>query len=517
LEKFSKGELRLKSEEALLGYTEGQDMFVDVAADLVSGIVALGIYTAAVAAAPFTGGASIAVGIAAAAVSGAAIKTTVKFADAKSGGKEYDSLGKDLATGAFSGMLAPVSGGAGGAVAKTLATKLGVQAVKQTGKDVVETGIKQTAACATVFIAENATAGAVFGGVDNAFRTAYDGGSAGEIVEAAGTGAVMGAAGGIVLGAGVKAVGKGGKALGKQIKGKAEDVPQGGKPAEPQPATKPEEVPHRSTAEIQAKMKQLSEKRTVLGKEPLTPEQMSNPNFQHNIDLILALCEFNRGMLRIEWDCFMAKPYSMGIEAFSGLSASVTSRFVMKGFPLDILEQISKTRKSMKKTPEFTPEIPKIEPEGIDLMSWYQSFTKNSAEVNSCLRKELPLSGDAERFVKFFDKHQKPLGENTVLMRALDDYPNFTPSQFKKGDVFTDRGFGSTTTNVENLDGLDLYPSKNFFVIEAPANTKAVVAKDWRTYEGMSEIILPRNTKFEVIDNIAIKGDKHIITLRIIE
>lgn len=75
LERFIKNEIQLKSEQALSGYQEGQEMAVDAGADIVSGIAAVGIYTAAVAAAPFSGGASIAVGVAAAGASAAAIKT----------------------------------------------------------------------------------------------------------------------------------------------------------------------------------------------------------------------------------------------------------------------------------------------------------------------------------------------------------------------------------------------------------------------------------------------------------
>ena len=60
---------------ALQGYKEGQEMATDVAADIVSGIASFGIYAASVAAAPFTGGASIAVGLAVATAGGAAIKT----------------------------------------------------------------------------------------------------------------------------------------------------------------------------------------------------------------------------------------------------------------------------------------------------------------------------------------------------------------------------------------------------------------------------------------------------------
>ena len=106
LEKFIKGEIKLKSEIALNGYKDGQAMAVDVGADIVSGVAAVGIYTAAVAAAPFTGGGSIAVGIAAAGASGAAIKTGMKAADAATGGREYSlkDAAHDAATGTFSGV-----------------------------------------------------------------------------------------------------------------------------------------------------------------------------------------------------------------------------------------------------------------------------------------------------------------------------------------------------------------------------------------------------------------------------
>ncbi len=240
LEKFIKGEIKLKSEVALQGYTEGQETAVDVGADIVAGVAAVGIYSAAVAAAPFTGGASIAVGIVAAGASGAAIKTGLKAADAAAGGREYtlNDAGHDAATGAFSGIIAPVTGGMGGAVGKTVATKLGVQAVKQAGKEVAEEavkgGVKQTIKTALTnptgyeyvggnfvkrglaFSAETATDGAVSGAVDNAFRTAYDGGSLEDIGNSAVDGFVGGAIMSPVIGGGMKAAGKAGqKVFGK--------------------------------------------------------------------------------------------------------------------------------------------------------------------------------------------------------------------------------------------------------------------------------------------------------------
>ena len=231
--KFLNNEIQTTSEQALNGYKEGQDMASDVIADIFSGIAAVGIYTAAVAAAPFSGGASIAVGIAAATASGAAIKTGIKYADTVSSEKEYtsDNLKRDLATGAFSGVLAPITGGMGGAVGKTVATKMGVQAVKVVGKEVadtvVETGIKQGIKTALTnptgyeyvggtllkrslaFGAEMATDGAIGGAVDNAFRTAYDGGSLEDVGNATVQGFVGGAIMSPIIGGGMKFAGKG--------------------------------------------------------------------------------------------------------------------------------------------------------------------------------------------------------------------------------------------------------------------------------------------------------------------
>lgn len=230
--KFIKGEIKLPSELALNGYKEGQEMAVDVGADIVSGVAAAGIYTAAVVAAPFTAGTSIAAGVVAATATGAAVKTVLKAGDAASGGREYSlkDVGHDAATGAFSGVLAPVTGGMGAAVGKTVATKLGVQAVKTVGKEVaeevVESGVKQTvktlltnptgyeyvggtvAKRAVALGAEMAVDGAAGGAVDNAFRTALDGGSVTEVLEAAGEGAVGGLILSPVIGGGVKVAGR---------------------------------------------------------------------------------------------------------------------------------------------------------------------------------------------------------------------------------------------------------------------------------------------------------------------
>ena len=251
LQKFKNGEIELKSTEKVKGYQEGQDMACDVAGDIISGIAAVGIYSLAVAAAPFTGGASIAVGVGAAALSGAAIKTGIKALDATTGGRKYSlkDLGHDSATGAFSGLLAPITGGMGGAVGKTVATKLGVQAVKTVGKEVaetvVETGVKQGvkqglktalinptgyeyvggtfAKRALSMSAEMATDGALGGAIDGGFRAGLDNDwDANAIISGTVEGGIGGALMAPIIGGGFKAVGKGGHKLGEKIKGSKE-------------------------------------------------------------------------------------------------------------------------------------------------------------------------------------------------------------------------------------------------------------------------------------------------------
>ncbi len=239
LNKFLNNEILTKSEQALEGYKEGQDMTTDFVGDLVSGIAAVGIYTAAVAAAPFTGGASIAVGVAAAAASGALIKAGVKALDTAGTDKKYNSFGHDLATGAFSGVLAPITGGLGGAIGKTVATKVGVQAVKQVGREVAEEvakgGIKQTLKTAltnptgyeyvggnfakrsAAWVAEVATDGTLGGAIDGGFRAGLENDwDADAILNGTLSGGIGGAIGAPVIGGGMKAMGKGAqKAFGK--------------------------------------------------------------------------------------------------------------------------------------------------------------------------------------------------------------------------------------------------------------------------------------------------------------
>lgn len=195
--KFANGQIKLKSEVALNKYKEGQKMAVDITSDMVSGVVAYGIAAACVAggiaAAPFTAGASlgaVAVGVGIAAGAGAATKVAVKAFDAYTGGREYTlkEASKDAVIGGVSGALAPITIGAGGAVASTTA-KVAPKIIANTARYSVE--------------------GAMFGAVDGGTRAALEGESLKDVAIATGEGAIGGAIVGNVMGHGGSAIGKG--------------------------------------------------------------------------------------------------------------------------------------------------------------------------------------------------------------------------------------------------------------------------------------------------------------------
>lgn len=228
LQKFVKGEIKLPSEQALAGYKDGQDMAVDVVADIGAGLVSYGVTAACVAggiaAAPFTAGASlglVAVGFGIAAGTGAAVKTAIKYADAETGGRTYalKDARYDAATGAFSGALAPFSLGVGGVVGNGVKN----QAIKVLGKTALKAETTQAVAKTVAFTTAMSVEGSIGGGVDNAFRTAINGGSASEVFEAGLTGVECGAILGPVIGWGGKALGKTYKVT-KGVLKKADDV-----------------------------------------------------------------------------------------------------------------------------------------------------------------------------------------------------------------------------------------------------------------------------------------------------
>ena len=205
LEKFIKGQIKLKSEIAIQKYKEGQEMAVDITSDIVSGVVAYGTAAACIAvgiaAAPFTAGASlgaVAVGVGIAAGAGAATKVAIKGGEALFGGKKYSlkQAGKDATIGAVSGALAPVTIGAGGAVATSVG-KVAPKFIATTARLSVE--------------------GATFGAADGGVRSALEGDSIGEVALNTAIGASVGIVAGNVLGHGGSVIGKIGKEVSKSM------------------------------------------------------------------------------------------------------------------------------------------------------------------------------------------------------------------------------------------------------------------------------------------------------------
>jgi len=154
IEKLEKGEITQEEAlKALEGYKEGQKQCVDTVADIVSGIVSFAAFSLAtatgIAAAPFTGGASLGLvvaGFAMAGAAGAASKVAIKGLDAASGGRKYSGkdLVYDIATGGVNGMFAPITAGIGGAAGKAVAGRLGVQAIREGGEVLVKEGLEST-------------------------------------------------------------------------------------------------------------------------------------------------------------------------------------------------------------------------------------------------------------------------------------------------------------------------------------------------------------------------------------
>ena len=233
LDKFEKGEItKDEAQKVLEEYSKGQEMCVDVAADVISGIAAIGAFALAVP----TGGTSLAAGLAISTAVGAGLKTGIKCADAKLNGREYNlkNAAYDSVTGGVNGVLAPVTNGLGNTVVKTIGTKLGLTITDEAAKETAKEGIKSTAQNillnqsvdveggnlgkrAAALGAGMAVDGGVSGGVYGSTAAAMQGEDAAGILEAG----LMGTAGGVVfspaLGGAFRAAGSLGREKGSEI------------------------------------------------------------------------------------------------------------------------------------------------------------------------------------------------------------------------------------------------------------------------------------------------------------
>lgn len=230
IEQYKKGEISYEEAlEAVNKYKEGQKTCVDIAADMVSGIAAVGAFAAAVP----TGGTSLVAGLAIATGAGAGVKVGVKATDAALADREYkgSDLIYDTATGAVNGLFAPVANGVGASVTKTVGKKMGLTVIKEGTNEVVEQaakqGIKSIVTQQGVDViggtivnrviatgAGMAVDGAIGGATDNMVRAALNGDN---VLEAG----LEGAAGGLimspVIGGGFKLAGKAGRTINNTI------------------------------------------------------------------------------------------------------------------------------------------------------------------------------------------------------------------------------------------------------------------------------------------------------------
>lgn len=214
-------------------YKQSQENGVDFVSDIVSGIVSYTAYTiaaASLAIVPFTGGSSLLITAGAltiAAGAGSLTKAAIKSSDAKSGGRKYNSFSYDIATGAFAGILAPITGAGSSAVAGFIARKAGLQVVSYAvGKSLTtEIGIQGGRFITRFGIrgVQLASEGASMGSLDSTFKHICKTGS----LEGADEAFVSGFTGGLILspiiGGGLRGVGR----LAKKQKGIEDAIKQG--------------------------------------------------------------------------------------------------------------------------------------------------------------------------------------------------------------------------------------------------------------------------------------------------
>ncbi len=226
LTEYEKGKIDSeKVQEALKKYEAGQKTCVDVVADMASGILAIGAFALAVP----TGGASLAIGLGAATLSGSAIKIGIKAGDALATGKEYKSkdLLYDTITGGINGLMGPVTNGLGNCVTKTIGKKLGLSIIGESTEQIAKQGIKSAILNQSIDVAGGtifkraialgsgmALDGALGGASDNMVRAALNGE---DIAKAGIEGAIGGMIMAPVIGGSFRVASKAGKALNNKI------------------------------------------------------------------------------------------------------------------------------------------------------------------------------------------------------------------------------------------------------------------------------------------------------------
>ena len=232
ISQYENGEISFEQAQRILDkYNKGQKMSVDVAAEVISGIASVTAYNTTLP----KDKVSIVAGLAASTLTGASVKTGIKYADAKVGKREYTSkdLAYDAATGAMNGIMGPVSNAIGAKTTEVLGNKFGLEVISDGVKAATKnaTGIKGKIANILTTqrvdvkggtLAKRAVALGVGMAIDGALSSASDNmlraGFNGENVLKAGVqGAVGGAVAAPVLGGGFRLAASAGKKINNKL------------------------------------------------------------------------------------------------------------------------------------------------------------------------------------------------------------------------------------------------------------------------------------------------------------
>ena len=224
MREYSEGKIaKEKVLEILDKYHEGQNISVDIAADIISGIASVGIFSLAV------GSFSLPVAMLLSFGTGAATKVGSKLFSAKTNNREYNNrnMQYDILTGGVNGLLAPIANGLGSTLEKAIGSKLGLEISKDAAKSgaksmfktilmnqnleiIGESSVKKALVVGAGMLAGSALSGAA----DNATRGALEGQDSYNILNSAKNGLLGGLILAPVIGGGFKLAAK----LGKIIK-----------------------------------------------------------------------------------------------------------------------------------------------------------------------------------------------------------------------------------------------------------------------------------------------------------
>jgi hypothetical protein len=136
-------------------------------------------------------------------------------------------------------------------------------------------------------------------------------------------------------------------------------------------------------------------------------------------------------------------------------------------------------------------------------MDYVKTYQQAGADINREIREKWDSADeDSRKLVLEIDlamNESLPLDENTILYRGMRGEGI---SNFKVGDVLTDKGYVSTTVHKEFADGWANNLTSGYIVkIEAQAGQKGIITNFYTAdtmFADEYEFLLPRNTSIEI-------------------